>query len=256
MIVMSAPVPERSLVAPAFRLRAKRFGETTAALAKVVRQQIGARVSAEHGSVLLCALMVITLIATLGAAVTLIVATESAVAANYHASQQGLYAADAGIERAIAELRALPAWSTVPVSATSSSDFNDGQVTPRGPDGSMLNLAQMTVRRQAESDAVYANLPNRPVWRLYAHAPLNRIASGGGDVRPYVVVWIADDADEIDGNASVDTNDVVMLHAEAFTAGGGKRAIAATIQREEAMAAGLPGVVRSDVSMIAWHEVH
>jgi hypothetical protein len=209
----------------------------------------------EHGSVLLCALMVITLIATVGAAVTLVVSTESVVAANYHASQQGLYAADAGIERAIAELRALSRWSSVPASATSSSDFNDGQVTPRGPDGSTLNLAQMTIRRQAESDAVYPNLPDRPVWRLYAHAPLNRIASSGVNVGPYVVVWIADDPDEIDGNAAVDTNDVVMLHAEAFTARGGKRAIAATIQREEAMAAGLPGVMRSDVSMIGWHEM-
>ena len=240
MIVISAAVPEEPLVASAFR------------------RKIGARqrLSAEHGSVLLCALMVITLIATLGAAVTLVVSTESVVAANYHASQQGLYSADAGIERAIAELRLLSTWSTVPASATSSSDFNDGLMIPRGPDGSTLNLAQMTVRRQAESDAVYANLPDRPVWRLYAHAPLNRIASTAANGSPYVVVWIADDPDELDGNAAVDTNDVVMLHAEAFTTRGGKRAIAATIQREEAMAAGVPGGMRSDVSMIAWYEMH
>jgi hypothetical protein len=209
----------------------------------------------ERGSVLLCALMVITLIATLGAAVTLIVSSESVVAANYHASQQGLYAADAGIERAIAELRALATWSSVPASVTSSSDFNDGQGTPKGPDGSTLNLAEMTARRQAESDAGYANLPDRPVWRLYAHAPLNRMAPGAGNVMPYVVVWIADDADEIDGNAAIDTNDVLMLHAEAFAIRGGRRAIEVTILREEAMAAGVPGVMRSDVSVIAWHEV-
>ncbi len=212
-------------------------------------------VGSERGSVLLCALMVITLIATLGAAVTLIVSSESAVAANYHASQQGLYAADAGIERAVAELRALSTWSSVPSSATSSSDFNDGQSIPKGPDGSILNLAQMTIRRQAESDAVYANLPDRPVWRLYAHAPLNRMAPEAGNVAPYVVVWIADDGDEVDGNAAVDTNDVVMLHAEAFAVRGGRRAIEVTILREEAMAAGVPGVMRTDVSVVAWHEV-
>ena len=209
----------------------------------------------ERGSVLLCALMVITLIVTLGAAVTLIVSSESAVAANYYSSQQGLYAADAGIERAVAELRALSTWSSVPASVTSSSDFNDGQGAPRGPDGSTLNLAQLTIKRQSRSDAVYANLPDRPIWRLYAHAALNRMASGAGNVTPYVVVWIADDPDEIDGNAAVDTNDVVMLHAEAFAIRGGKRAIEVTILREEAMAAGLPGVIRSDVSVIAWNEV-
>jgi Tfp pilus assembly protein PilX len=210
----------------------------------------------ERGIVLLCALMVITLIATLGTAVTLIVSSESAAAANYQASQQGLYAADAGIERAIAELRVLSTWSAVPSSATSFFDFNDGQATPQGPDGSMLNLAQMTIRRQAESDALCATVPDRPVWRLYAHAPLSRMVPGAGNITPYVVVWIADDPDEIDGNAAVDTNDVVMLHAEAFTVRRGKRAIAATIRREEAMAAGLPGVTRSDVSIIAWHEMH
>lgn len=210
----------------------------------------------ERGSVLLCALMVITLIATLGAAVTLVVSSESVTAANYHASQQGLYGADAGIERAIAELRTLASWNAAPSSTTSASDFNDGQAAPRGPDGSTLDLAQMTLRRQADSDVIYANLPDRPVWRLYGHAPLNRIAPGAGNVAPYVVVWIADDLDEIDGNAAIDTNDVVMLHAEAFSVRGGKRAIEVTIQREEAMAAGVPGVMRSDVCIIAWHEVH
>jgi hypothetical protein len=210
----------------------------------------------ERGTVLLCALMVITLIATLGAAVTLIVSSEAAVAANYHASQQGLYAADAGIERAIGELRALPTWSAAPSSTTSFSDFNDGQVTPQGPDGSTLNLVQMTIRRQAQSDALYAGVPDRPVWRLYAHAPLNRMVPAAGNVTPYVIVWIADDPDDLDGNAAVDTNDVVLLHAEAFTVRRGKRAIEATTRREEAMAAGLPGVMRSDVSMIAWHEKH
>ena len=208
----------------------------------------------QRGSVLLCALMVITLIATLGAAVTLVVSSESAVAANYYASQQGLYAADAGIERAIAELRALSTWSGAPSSSTAFSDFNDGQATPNAPDRSTLNLGQMTIRRQTESDAVYASLADRPVWRLYAHAPLSRMAPGAGNATPYVVVWIADDPDEIDGNAAIDTNDVVMLHAEAFTVRGGRRAIDVTIHREEAMAAGVPGVMRSDVSMIAWHE--
>ena len=146
--------------------------------------------------------------------------------------------------------------SGAPSSSTAFSDFNDGQATPNAPDRSTLNLGQMTIRRQTESDAVYASLPDRPVWRLYAHAPLNRMVPGAGAVTPYVVVWIADDPDESDENAGVDTNDVVMLHAEAFTVRRGRRAIEATIRREEAMAAGLPGVMRSDVSMIAWHEVH
>jgi len=211
---------------------------------------------AERGSVLLCTLMVITLIATVGAAVSLIVFTESVVAGTYYASQQGLYAADAGIELAIAEARVLSTWTSLPSSASPSSDFNDGQTTPRGPDGTALNLAQLTMKRQAESDAVYPNVADRPHWRLYSHATLNRIAGRAASGTPYVVVWIADDPDDLDGDPAVDTNDIVLLHAEAFAVRSGTRAVGATIHREQAMAAGLPGVTRSDVRVIAWHETH
>src|SRR3954468_3914447 len=88
-----------------------------------------ARDCADRGSVLLCALIVIALIATLGAALSLVVSTESAVAGNYVASQQGLYAADAAIELSIGEIRRLSAWSALPApsSTTPSADFNDGQ---------------------------------------------------------------------------------------------------------------------------------
>jgi len=210
----------------------------------------------DRGSVLLCALMVIALIATLGAALSLVVSTESAVAGNYVAAQQGLYAAEAGMERAIGEIRLLPIWSALPApsSTTGSADFNDGQATPKGPDGSTLDLAQLTIHRQAESDAMRPSGPDRPVWRLYAHAPFGRIAAAAGTMAPYVVVWIADDPDDLDGDPAVDTNDVVIMHAEAFGVRGGRRAIEVTIQREEAMAAGFAGARRSDVRVIAWHE--
>src|SRR3954454_17860076 len=135
------------------------------------------RLRRDRGSVLLSALMIIVLIATLGAALGLVVSTELAAAANYEGSERALYAADAAIERAIGELRLLSTWALVPTpsATTSLSDFNDGQSVPRAPDGLTLNLAQLTSRRQAESDALYPNSPNRPIWHLFAHAPLNLI---------------------------------------------------------------------------------
>ena len=211
----------------------------------------------ERGSALLCTLMVTGVIATLGAALALVVATEAVVAGNYHASQQGLYAAEAGVERTIGELRLLPTWRDVPGPSfiTSATGFNDGQTVPRAPDGSTLNLVQLTARRQSESDAVYPIGADRPVWRLYAHAPLDQMVPGAEVGTAYVVVWLADDPDDLDGNPAVDANDSVMIRAEAFGTRGGKRAVEATIQREEAMAAGFPGMRRSDVKMIAWRDV-
>src|SRR4029078_1466791 len=68
--------------------------------------------TSEHGTVLIATLMVVVLLGTLGAALALAVSTESVTAANYEASQQTLYAADAGIERIVGELRGLASWRT------------------------------------------------------------------------------------------------------------------------------------------------
>jgi len=143
----------------------------------------------------------------------------------------------------------------VPATASGSADFNDGVTIARAPDGAVLDLLQLTARRQAESDAFYPNTPNRPAWRLFAHASLNRMIAGTATAPVYVIVWIGDDVDEVDGDPATDTNDVVMIHAEAFGTRGGRRVVEATIQREEAMAAGLPGIMRSDVRLIGWREV-
>jgi len=211
----------------------------------------------EHGTVLIATLMVLTLMGTLGAALALAVSTESVTAANYEAAQQTLYAADAGIERTVGELRGLPSWRSVPgpASTSGSGDFNDGSSVARAPDGATLDFAQLTARRQTESNALHPNTPDRPAWHLFAHASMNRIAAGSANASPYVIVWVADDPDDLDADPATDTNDVVMVHAEAFGIRGSRRAIEATIQREEAMAAGLPGIMRSDVRLIAWHEV-
>jgi Tfp pilus assembly protein PilX len=211
----------------------------------------------EQGTVLIATLLLLTLLGTLGAALALTVSTESVTAANYEAGQRALYAADAGVERTVGELRALASWRSMPgpASTSGSADFNDGLSFAVAPDGANLDFAQLTARRQTESNALYPNTADRPAWRLFAHATMNQITADSVNASPYVIVWVADDPDDLDGDPAIDTNDVVMVHAEAFGVRGGRRAIEATIQREEAMAAGLPGVMRSDVRLIAWHEV-
>jgi hypothetical protein len=82
------------------------------------------------------------------------------------------------------------------------------------------------------------------------------ISGGGRDLLPYVVVWIADDPDDLDGDPSLDSNDIVIVRSEAFGIRGGRRAVEATILRESALdGAAAGGVSRSDVSVIAWREV-
>jgi Tfp pilus assembly protein PilX len=212
----------------------------------------------ERGTALLCALLIIALLTTLGAALVVMVTTETLVSAHHAASQQALYAAEAGAERAIGELRVLPTWQTVPMpgSPSASADLDDGSLAPELPDGTVLDLPQLTAERQTESDASFPTTPDRPAWRLFGHVSLDRmIAESTGSAPPYVVVWVADDPADLDGDPARDSNDIVMVRADAFGVAGVRRSIHATVLRQSALdpAAGT-GVMRSDVNVIAWLE--
>ena len=212
----------------------------------------------QRGTALVWALMVTALVATLGAALVFVVTADSLVDANHRASQQGLYAADAGLERAIGELRRLSSWQLVPVpgGGSASSDFNDGALAPRLSDGRILDLARLTTERQIESDLFYPATSDRPLWRLFGHASLNRMIAEARPALPYVVVWIADDPDDRDGDPGRDSNDILIVRSCAFGVHGARRIVEATIFRESALDGAVAGgVTRSDVSLIAWREV-
>jgi len=208
----------------------------------------------DRGAALIMALMITSLVGALAASLVFVVVTESRVGRTQQAGETGAYAAAAGVERLIGELRRLPSWQMVPSSSSAAATFNDGRPVPSLADGTPLDLTRLAADRQAASDAFYPNGPNRPVWRLYAHAPLTRITSS--DLRlalPYVVVWVADDSDEADGDPSRDSNGVILVRAEAFGTRGGRRGIeatlAASVVRDEA---GLP--LRSTVAVVVLRE--
>ena len=214
---------------------------------------------AERGTALLCALMVTALLTTLGGSLVMVVVTETLVGAHQRASQEALYAVEAGVERAIGELRAIPAWQSIPAPGATSSvaELRDGALTPTLADGTRLNLVQLTADRQADSDRFYPNTPDRPAWRLFGHTPHDRlIADDAGTSPPYVVVWITDDPGDLDGDPATDANDVLLVHGEVFGTRGVHRQVEVTIHRRSALdAAGAGGAMRSDVDVIAWREV-
>lgn len=204
----------------------------------------------QNGTALVCALMVTALLGTLGAALVFLVTAESLISANHRDAVDALYTADAGVERAMGDLRTLDDWQAVPgtASETATPDFRDGAIAPRLSDGTILDLARLTAERQADSDAVYGAAANRPVWRLFAHAPVSRLLPAGVISSPtYVVLWIADDVDDADGDPLRDSNDALVVHAEAFGLHGIRRRVEATLAREN--------VQRTEVRMICWREV-
>jgi len=219
----------------------------------------------DRGVAIVLVLLGMLLLSALGMALALNTSIERQVSAAYSSSADVFYAADAALEIALQELSQVPDWNVVLTGAAST--FVDGLAGPRVlPDGSLLDLEQVTDAANcgrspcsmADMQVVTGARPwgaNNPVWLLYAHAPLEHLSPGVIDSNVYVVVWVADDSDDRDGDPATDTNDVIVVHAAAFGIRGGHREVEATLRREEAIAAGLPGVMRTDVRLIAWREL-
>src|SRR5437762_14057707 len=90
---------------------------------------------------IIVALMATLLMSALGAALVLTTSSEALIAANFRHAQEGVYAADAALERAMADLATLADWNAV-LGGSASSTFVDG--APSGVrmlgDGSSLDL--------------------------------------------------------------------------------------------------------------------
>src|ERR1019366_8720270 len=98
----------------------------------------------ERGSALVVALMAMLLLSALGMALVMTTMTESKIAGNYSNAEEGLYAADAGLEVSLQDLLTVPDWNSI-LAGTTTSAFIDG-VALNQPrilsDGSQLNLIE------------------------------------------------------------------------------------------------------------------
>ena len=146
----------------------------------------------DDGVALVAALMAMMLMLVLGTALTMMTITETTIAAHYREGIEVLYAADAGIELAVSDLRSMPDWSGALRGGTTST-IADGQ-----PDGGP--------------------------WRLYARGALADMLPGT-PVNPLisVVVWVAEDTSGPEG--------ALILRAEADGPRGARRVVESTIRR-------------------------
>ena len=206
----------------------------------------------ERGSALVIALLSLLLLTALGLALTLTTTTEIAISANQRMGQEAMNAADAAIERAMQDLLAMPDWNRVLSGAEQSSFVSGSPGGPRTlPDGGTIdlteiaNLASCGHISSCSSAEIATNSPerhwltNNPVWQLYAYGPISDLLPGGTVNSPiYVVVLVADDPSETDGDPLTDGNSaanpgtgVLSLRAEAFGPHGTHRIVEATVAR-------------------------
>jgi hypothetical protein len=197
------------------------------------------------------ALLVMLLLAAIGAALVVVTTTETLISASYRSAQEAAHGAEGAVERALHDLSTTPDWSLVlavpPANLVSTLD--DRTSMPRGPDGRRLDLAALTVERQRDSDVRAGPSgfgADSPQWRLYAHAPIEELLPSAAIVLPvYLIVWVADEGLDGDGNPAIDSNGTILVHAEAFGTGGTRRAVQASIRRST------EGVTR----VVSWHRV-
>ncbi len=214
------------------------------------------RLAQESGAVLLLALLVTAVVAALGGALALLGTSESLTSASYRTAHEAFYAADSGVDVVTSELRRLADWSAVLLAPPGNltSDFDDGELMPRAPDGTTLDLEQLTRAVQADSQARFGGIgfdADAPVWRLYAHGRLDRLLPGAPAMPAYVVVWVADDVEDGDGDPERDANGVILMRSVAFGLRRAHRAIEATLAREIVVGA----VVEAPVRLVSWREV-
>jgi Tfp pilus assembly protein PilX len=185
----------------------------------------------DAGAALVLTLLVTVLLAALGRGLITLGDTEAALAHNHRAAGEVRYAADAALERALAEIGSVLSWTDL-LTGRARSPLYASSTTPATSWGTPLDLAALTIELQAASDAVAAWALNNPSWRVYASGSLDAAA---GSILPaaaaYLVVWVADDPSETDNNPAADTNNVVLLHGLAVNGLGMRSMAQVTAQR-------------------------
>jgi PilX N-terminal len=206
----------------------------------------------DKGTALITALMATLLLSALGLALILSTTTEGMITSNFRNGQEGLYAADAAVERVMDDLLTVPDWNNI-LRGTVRSAFIDG--TPNGtrplPDGTTIDLTQATNMANCghlgtcsvtEMNNTTEDRPwgtNNPRWVLYAYGPLNTIVpSGSVNSNIYVIVWVADDQSENDDDPTTDGNTqtnpgsgVLAMHVEAYGPQGTHKILEVTVAK-------------------------
>lgn len=207
----------------------------------------------EDGIAMLVAMMAMLLMTALGVALILTTSSETLISSNFRNGQEGLYAADGVVERAMTDLLTVPDWNKL-LDGSTQSAFVDG--APSGDrtlaDGSLLNLTQAlnvancqktTDCTPTDMDTDTAERPwgaNNPRWKLYAYGNLQDMLPVTDTINSqyYVMLMVADDPSENDSDPSKDGADsnnpgsgVLALRAEAFGPRGAHKVIEVTVAR-------------------------
>jgi len=195
-------------------------------------------------------LVVTAFLSALALGTVLAVFMDRLASGNTKGSVAMFYAADAGIELAARDLAQISDWSPV-LAGTQQGTFTDGisggvrTIGGRNLDLSVLtnslNCGRSSSCTASQMNANSTERPwglNNPQWHLFAYGPLDALPQFLRPAPCYLVVWVADDSREQDGNPLADAGNesdpghgIVRVHAEVFATGSARRAVEAELVR-------------------------
>ena len=204
------------------------------------------------------------LTAALASALIVVTIVDTTISGRHRDGIDALHAADAALEMAIGDLAPIADWDVV-LNGTSRSALSDG--APAGTrqiaDGSTIDLDKLTALQRcgkdacsdADINAITAERPwgfSNPRWQLFLNGRLRSMLNlPDNTTRAYVLVWVADDPSDNDGDPLRDGAGTdnpgrarFVIVAQAYGATGATRTIRATIVR-----------AGGHVRMITWREV-
>jgi hypothetical protein len=186
----------------------------------------------EAGSALIAVIGILGLLAVASGALLFLTSIEVVSSAHHRDAQELAYAAEAALAVAVLELQVMPSWTNALAGAALPA-FRDLTQMPALADGSLADLASLTVALQAESDALGSFGPDTPRWRLFAYGRAGSLAPAAATSIAYLVIWIADDAGDADGNPEADANGILQVRADALGPRFARRGVAASIRRAD-----------------------
>jgi hypothetical protein len=199
------------------------------------------RCQREEGVALIIAMLVMTLFAALGLAIIMTSSAETAIANNFEASSEGLYVADAALEKTVDDALSITNWNDI-IQGIQRSGFVDGPISIDTPanqmqvmgsmprtlaDGRTIDIGELTNIARcghsapcslAELQTRTVDRPwglNNPYWVPFAFGPANQLLTlGTADPSDptaqtvnspyYAVVFVADDPSESDNDPTKD----------------------------------------------------
>ena len=211
--------------------------------------------AAQQGFAIFLTMGVVAMVSAIALALVMATSTDSRIAAAFQRGLEARYAAEAGAHRAFVDLALLPDW-TAALDGSSRSAFTDGDPSGvrRLADGRVVDFDAVVGladcgRPRLCSDAERAAVtgqrpwgPDNPRWRPYAYGLVSAFVPANAASRCYIIVLVADDQLERDGNPMADSPSsgpgagVLRIRSEAFGPGGAHRVVDAVIARPESRA--------------------